>query len=213
MFTGIIAALGHIERASGGAGGTDAGVQLVIDCKDLPLERVALGDSIAVNGVCLTVTRKHGSHIEADVSAETLRRTVGLDQAGWVNLEPALSLGDALGGHLVSGHVDGVGRVLAFEPRGESYLLQILAPSELGRFFAYKGSVTVNGVSLTVNHVEDRGEGCAISINLIPHTLRATTLNALREGSLVNLEIDMIARYIERLHSLGAAPTPHPSAS
>jgi riboflavin synthase len=199
MFTGIIAAVGRIESAVTGPGGPNAGLKLSIECGSLALDTVSLGDSIAINGVCLTVTRKFGGHIEADVSGETLSCTVGLDRPGAVNLEKALCLGDALGGHLVSGHVDGVARVVQFESRGESTLLRILAPHELARFLAVKGSVTVQGVSLTINAVEDLTAGCAIAINLIPHTLSHTTLNSLAPGTQVNLEVDMIARYAERL--------------
>jgi riboflavin synthase len=205
MFTGIIAAVGRIESAVPGPGGPNAGLKLSIACGSLALDTVSLGDSIAINGVCLTVTKKDSGRIEADVSGATLACTVGLDGPGAVNLEKALCLGDALGGHLVSGHVDGVGRVLQFESRGESFLLRILAPHELARFLAVKGSVTVQGVSLTINSVEDLAAGCAFAINLIPHTLSHTTLREITPGDRVNLEVDMMARYAERLARFATA--------
>jgi riboflavin synthase len=162
---------------------------------------VGLGDSIALNGACMTVTtfdaQRH--QFTVDVSAESLARTCGLDQAGPVNLEKALRAHDRLGGHIVSGHVDGVGRVEVFAQTGESWLLQIQAPKSLAKYLAYKGSITVNGVSLTVNQVVDEPQSCLISINLIPHTVQNTALGALQAGSPVNLEIDLIARYVERM--------------
>jgi len=169
---------------------------------------VALGDSIAVNGACMTVVAKTGAAFSVDVSRESLNRTVGLDGVGEVNLEKALTLSERLGGHLVSGHVDGLGQVHRFEPVGESHELVIEAPHELGKFLAYKGSVVVNGVSLTVNRVEDievaERKVCRFSINLIPHTIEMTTLKHLRSGAKVNLEIDLIARYVERMLSARA---------
>ncbi|HWS14185.1 MAG TPA: riboflavin synthase, partial [Rhodocyclaceae bacterium] len=156
---------------------------------------VALGDSIAVSGVCLTVISRESDHFAVDVSRETLDCTVGLDAPGEVNLEKALRLSDRLGGHLVSGHVDGVGEVAKFEPVGESYELVIRAPQSLAKYIARKGSVTVDGVSLTVNRVD----GAEFSINLIPHTLSVTTLRRLAPGARVNLEVDLVARYVERM--------------
>ena len=141
-----------------------------------------------------------------DVSAESLARTTGLDQPGPVNLEKALRATDRLGGHIVSGHVDGVGTVTRLEPVGESWTLGVLAPPVLAKYLAYKGSITVNGVSLTINQVTDRPDGCEVTINLIPHTVQHTTLGTLAAGSRVNLEIDMMARYVERMLSLGATP-------
>jgi riboflavin synthase len=166
---------------------------------------VELGDSIALNGACMTVTSLDASagHFTIDISAESLDKTAGLVERGPVNLEKALRPQDRLGGHLVSGHVDGVGSVLAMDPVGESWELRILAPQALRKFLAYKGSITVNGVSLTVNRVDDRADGTELSINLIPHTVENTALNTLKAGSRVNLEIDLIARYVERM--LGAA--------
>ena len=180
-------------------------MRLAIDAGPLPLADVALGDSIAINGACMTVVEKTDKSFTVDVSRESLNKTVGLDVPGEVNLEKALTLAERLGGHLVSGHVDGLGMVHSFEPVGESRELIIDAPHELGKFLAYKGSVVVNGVSLTVNRVEDLDAGagklCRFSINLIPHTIEVTTLKHLRAGSRVNLEIDLIARYVERMLS------------
>jgi riboflavin synthase len=209
MFTGIVAAVGNINSVAPLAGGMDAGVRLQIDAGGLPLADVALGDSIAINGACMTVVEKDASHFCVDVSRESLNKTVGLDAPGEVNLEKALTLAERLGGHLVSGHVDGLGRVHSFEPVGESRELVIDAPVELGKFLAYKGSIVVNGVSLTVNRVEDLtvdgSKVCRFSINLIPHTIEVTTLKHLRAGSQVNLEIDLIARYVERMLSAARA--------
>jgi len=209
MFTGIVAAVGNINSVAPLAGGMDAGVRLQIDAGGLPLADVALGDSIAINGACMTVVEKDTSRFCVDVSRESLNKTVGLDAPGEVNLEKALTLAERLGGHLVSGHVDGLGRVHSFEPVGESRELVIDAPVELGKFLAYKGSIVVNGVSLTVNRVDDLtlegGKVCRFSINLIPHTIEVTTLKHLRAGSQVNLEIDLIARYVERMLSAARA--------
>jgi riboflavin synthase len=205
MFTGIVAAVGTINSVKPLAGGLDAGLRLDIDAGGLPLADVALGDSIAINGACMTVVEKSGSRFAVDVSRESLNRTAGLDAPGEVNLEKALTLAERLGGHLVSGHVDGLGVVHSFEPVGESRELVIDAPHELAKFLAYKGSVVVNGVSLTVNRVDDTEQGgakvCRFSINLIPHTIEVTTLKHLRAGARVNLEIDLIARYVERMLS------------
>lgn len=191
MFTGIIEAVGRITRVEP----RDQGVRLTIASDKLDFSDVAIGDSIAANGVCLTVTALGGKAYTVDVSQETLSCTVGLDAPGEVNLEKAMRMSDRLGGHLVSGHVDGVGEVAKFEPVGESHLLQIRAPRELARYIAAKGSMTVNGVSLTVNDICDN----VFSINLIPHTLEVTTLKHLKPGSRVNLEVDMLARYVDRL--------------
>jgi riboflavin synthase len=205
MFTGIVAAVGTITSVKPQVEGLDAGVRLHIDAGGLPLADVALGDSIAINGACMTVVEKSGNAFAVDVSRESLDCTVGLDAPGEVNLEKALTLAERIGGHLVTGHVDGLGVVHSFEPIGENRELVIDAPAELGKFFAYKGSVVVNGVSLTVNRVEDLQEAgskvCRFSINLIPHTLAVTTLGHLHAGSKVNLEIDLIARYVERMVS------------
>jgi len=192
MFSGIIADVGSIKQATDRAGG----LRLEIETQRLDLNDVQLGDSIAVNGVCLTVIAHSADTFTVEVSRETLNCTVGLDAEGAaVNLEKALCLSDRLGGHLVSGHVDGVGCVLAFTDLGESWKLDIRAPQGLAKFIAIKGSITINGVSLTINQVS----GCEFSINLIPHTLAMTNLKNLHAGSRVNLEIDLIARYVERM--------------
>ena len=206
MFTGIVAAVGKISAVEALEGGLDAGVRLTIAAGGLPLDDVALGDSIAINGACMTVVEKTATDFYVDVSRESLNRTVGLDTTTEVNLEKALTLAERLGGHLVSGHVDGLGSVHKFEPVGESWELVIEAPQELAKYLAYKGSIVVNGVSLTVNRVDDLGagaqQGCRFSINLIPHTIAVTTLKHLSVGSKVNLEIDLIARHVERMLSL-----------
>jgi len=201
MFTGIVAAVGRIEKIEPFEGGTWAGVHLQIDAGGLDLGDVSLGDSIAIQGACMTVVSKDTKGFSVDVSRESLRLTRGLDAVGEVNLEKSLRVGDQIGGHLVSGHVDGLGEVVKFEPVGESWLLEVRAPQTLGRFLAYKGSITVNGVSLTVNSVKDVTDGTLFTINLIPHTISVTTLKSLKPGQQVNLEVDTIARYCERLMS------------
>ena len=205
MFTGIVAAVGCITSITPlNAEDSNAGVRLTIGAGGLPLEDVGIGDSIAINGACMTVTQKSADSFIVDVSRESLNCTVGLDAPGEVNLEKALTLADRLGGHLVSGHVDGLGSVQRFEPVGESWELVIEAPANLAKYLAYKGSIVINGVSLTVNQVSDHAHACAVSINLIPHTIAATTLKHLKAGSKVNLEIDLIARYVERMLSVTA---------
>jgi len=205
MFTGIVAAVGSIKSVKPLEGGAFAGVRLDIDAGGLGLDDVALGDSIAINGACMTVVEKAGNAFAVDVSRESLNRTAGLDQPGEVNLEKALTLAERLGGHLVSGHVDGLGIVHSFEQVGESFKLVVDAPQDLAKYLAYKGSIVVNGVSLTVNTVEDLDVNgarvCRFSINLIPHTIAVTTLKHLRPAARVNLEIDLIARYVERMLS------------
>jgi riboflavin synthase len=181
MFTGIVQAVGKIVRVS----------PLEVQCPALGLADVAVGASIAVQGVCLTVTSLTGKGFTADVSAETLRLTTGLDRPGEVNLEKSLKLGGELGGHLVTGHIDGVGEVIS----RESGVVVFKMPEALGRYVARKGSICVDGVSLTVNRVE----GDSFDVNLIPHTLEVTTLGRLKNGSKVNLEVDLIARYVERM--------------
>ena len=209
MFTGIVAAVGKITSVTPLEGGSFAGVRLDIHAGGLPLADVALGDSIAINGACMTVVEKDEAGFRVDVSRESLNCTVGLDTLTEVNLEKALTLNERLGGHLVSGHVDGLGVVRKFEPVGESWELVIEAGHDLAKFLAFKGSIVVNGVSLTVNRVTDIGTGadllCQFSINLIPHTIAMTTLKHLVVGAKVNLEIDLIARYVERMVSVGAA--------
>jgi riboflavin synthase len=181
MFTGIVQAVGNITAVTP----LEAGVRLTVDAGALERSGIALGDSICVQGACLTVVSIDGARLAFDVSRETLACTVGLDAPGPVNL----------GGHLVTGHVDGLGAVLAFEPAGESKRLRLRVPKELARYVARKGSITVDGVSLTVNRVED----AVFEVNLIPHTLAVTTLARLAPGAKVNLEVDLIARYVERM--------------
>ncbi len=204
MFTGIITGVGRIVASHPLGSSLAHGRRLTIETPAGYLDDVSLGDSIAINGACMTATRLDlpTRCFTVDVSAESLARTCGLDQTGSVNLEKALRAHDRLGGHIVSGHVDGIGQVTHFAQVGESWELRVAAPKALARFLAYKGSVTVNGVSLTVNQVQDfegTESGCEISINLIPHTVSHTALGQLRAGSRVNLEIDLIARYVERM--------------
>ncbi|WP_186050641.1 riboflavin synthase [Burkholderia gladioli] len=201
MFTGIVAAVGRIESIAPLGTEADAGIRLVVRAGGLDLGDVALGDSIAIQGACMTAIEATAETFTVDVSRESLNKTVGLSEPGEVNLEKALRAHDRLGGHIVSGHVDGLGTVTHFAPVGESHELRVLAPKDLGKYLAYKGSITVNGVSLTVNAVKDLADGCEFSINLIPHTVQVTTLRHLKAGSKVNLEIDMIARYVERMLS------------
>lgn len=210
MFTGIITGVGRIADLHPLGSSLDHGKRLTIEAPPGYLDDVALGDSIAHNGACMTVTSldASASRFTIDVSAESLSKTTSLSEIGHrLNLEKALRANDRLGGHIVSGHVDGVGRVTRFEQVGESWELRVLAPAALGRYLAYKGSIAVNGVSLTVNRVDDRPDGCEFSINLIPHTVQHTTLGDLSAGSAVNLEIDTVARYVERM--LGATPSPN----
>jgi riboflavin synthase len=208
MFTGIITAVGRIDEVRDLGTSSAHGRQLTLAVAPEYLADVGLGDSIALNGACMTVTTLDAAagRFTIDISAESLARTAGLAQPGPVNLEKALRAHDRLGGHIVSGHVDGVGRVTHFAPVGESWELRILAPRALAKYLAYKGSITVNGVSLTVNAVRDLPEGCELSINLIPHTVQNTALHALAEGAAVNLEVDLIARYVERMLSAGVQP-------
>ena len=194
MFTGIIEAVGEIKHITP----LEAGICLNIWPGMLDLCDVKIGNSIAVNGICLTVTTLANGRFSVDVSRETLSCTEGLDkQDGRVNLEQAMRLSDRIGGHLVSGHVDGIGEVVKFEPIGESYLLVIKVPGSLSKYIVKKGSITVNGVSLTVNETV----GDEFEVNLIRHTLAMTTLNDLKTGAKVNLEVDMLARYVEQLMS------------
>ncbi|HEX4984838.1 MAG TPA: riboflavin synthase [Burkholderiales bacterium] len=191
MFTGIVQAVGRIAAVRP-AGGT---AQVDVDAGGLDLADVGVGDSIACNGVCLTVTRKAGGGFSVDISQETLRVTAGFAAGEAINLEKSLRLADRLGGHLVSGHVDGVGTVRSARDTDGNRELATAFPPELGRYFARKGSATVNGVSLTVNAVT----ADTFTVNLIPHTLAVTNLGQLREGSRVNLEVDLVARYVERM--------------
>ncbi len=195
MFTGLIQAVGQIEQAER----RDRGVHLVVQAAPLDQRGWRVGDSVAVSGCCLTATRIEGSRFHADVSEETLACTVNLDRCGAVNLELSLALGDRIGGHLVSGHVDGVGTVTALEPVGGSIQWRVRVPRAIAPFMAVKGSVAIDGVSLTINRVVDGDQGCEVSINLIPHTQAVTTLGRLAIGQRVNVEVDQLARYAERI--------------
>ena len=192
MFTGIVHAVGEIVSLR----------PLKIDCGALGVSDLSVGDSICVQGVCLTVTALTGSGFTADLSEETLRLTAGLDRTGPVNLEKSLAVGERLGGHLVAGHVDGVGEVV----RRKDGVVAFRAPAELERFLAKKGSICVDGVSLTINAVD----GSVFEVNLIPHTLGATTLSRLQAGTKVNLEVDLVARYVERLLACGGRSDAEP---
>jgi len=207
MFTGIVTGLGRIVEAQPLGAAAQHGKRLAITAPAGYLDDVQIGDSIALSGACMTVTTLDAAagRFTVDVSAESLSRTAALGELGPVNLEKALRTHDRLGGHLVTGHVDGIGRVVRLEPVGESTEMRLHAPGGLARFLAYKGSITVDGVSLTVNRVEDLPDGCEFNVNLIPHTLQHTTLGTLVAGSRVNLEIDLIARYVERMLT-GAVP-------
>ena len=205
MFTGIITGIGRIVRIDALGADPSHGKRLTIQTPAAYLDDVSEGDSIALNGACMTATgfdRQAGS-FTIDVSAESLARTCGLDATGPVNLEKAIRPHDRLGGHMVSGHVDGIGTVSHFAPVGESWELRVKAGREFARYLAYKGSITVQGVSLTVNRVVDLPDAVEFSINLIPHTIENTTLGELRAGSKVNLEVDLVARYVERMLASG----------
>lgn len=202
MFTGIVAAIGNINNIVPLSDQANVGLRLNIDAGSLDMNDVGLGDSIAINGACMTVVSKNGQQFSIDISRESLNLTSGLDRPGPVNLEKALTLADRIGGHLVSGHVDGLGTVMQFNTVNESVELVISAPKNCAKYLAYKGSIVVNGVSLTVNRVTDFADRCEFSINLIPHTLQVTTLKHLQVGTKVNLEIDLIARYVERMMSV-----------
>ncbi len=191
MFTGIIQSVGQIDDVT--LAGDD--IKLKINAHTLGLDDVAIGDSIAVNGVCLTATTIESPHFFAHVSKATLDVTCGLSKPQPVNLEKALRLSDRLGGHLVSGHVDGIGKVTQFAPVGDCWLLAVQAPHAISKYIAHKGSICVNGVSLTVNKVVQD----TFSVNLIPHTIENTTLQHLQLNDAVNLEVDQIARYVERM--------------
>lgn len=198
MFTGIVRAIGRVEALDG----RDGDVELVVGSGGLDLDSASVGDSICVAGACLTVTRMQRGAFAADVSRETLSRTTlgSLAVGSRVNLEPALRAGDPLGGHYVTGHVDGLAKVVELREDARSWRVVFEVPAELARYVASKGSVTVDGVSLTVNEVEGRRFG----VNLIPHTREVTTLGDLAPGAAVNLEVDVIARYVERLNAATA---------
>ena len=222
MFTGIITGVGRIVAihaisaiSSLESSAESFGKRLMIHTPAGYLDDVGLGDSIAINGACMTVTSfdTAANQFTIDISAESLLKTAGLSELGPVNLEKALRANDRLGGHIVSGHVDGVGHVSFFEPVGESWELRITCPPELGKFMAYKGSITVNGVSLTVNRVVDSSPNgklsTELSINLIPHSIENTALGSLKAGSNVNLEVDTVARYVERMLSFEKLTAKH----
>jgi riboflavin synthase len=204
MFAGIVVAVGRISRVQPYQLGQDqSGLHVHIDAGGLDLSDVHIGDSIAVQGACMTVVGLASDHFEIDVSRASLNLTVGLDREGSeVNLEKALRMGDPIGGHLVSGHIDGLGVVLRCAEMGESRELVIRTPRQMARYLAYKVSIAVNGVSLTVNKIKDGVDSCDVSINLIPHTLTITTLRHVKPGDQVNLEIDLIARYVARMLSV-----------
>jgi len=200
MFSGIVSTIGRVTEILP----REAGISLHVNAPELDFPDIAVGDSIAHNGVCLTLTSLQAPEYTVDVSPQTLSTTVGLDQNGaMLNLERALRLADHLDGHLVSGHVDGVGEVVDVQPVGDNRALSIRAPSELARYIAPKGSIAVDGVSLTVNVVSDHDQGSDFDIHLIAHTLAQTNLSRLSRGSRVNLEVDLIARYLDRLNSSG----------
>jgi riboflavin synthase len=204
MFTGIITGVGRIVAIHPLGSSSLHGKRLHIATPAGYLDDVGLGDSIALNGACMTVTSldNPAQQFSIDISAESLDKTAGLDTQGSINLEKALRAHDRLGGHIVSGHVDGVGHVSHFAQVGESWDLRVMAPPALAKYLAYKGSITINGVSLTVNSVHDSAQGCEVRINLIPHTVDNTALGTLQSGSAVNVEIDTVARYVERMLSL-----------
>ncbi len=203
MFTGIITGLGRIVAVHSLGSSLNHGKRLTIETPAAYLNDVGLGDSIALNGACMTVTSVEptANQFTVDISAESLNKTSGLDRFSTLNLEKSLRAHDRLGGPIVSGHVDGIGQVSRLDLVGESWLLQIQIPRELAKFLAYKGSITVNGVSLTVNSVVDNAQGCSVDINIIPHTIDNTALGQLNTNCSVNLEIDLIARYVERMLS------------
>jgi riboflavin synthase len=210
MFTGIITGVGRIVAIHSLGSTSDHGKRLIIETPVNYLDDVGLGDSIALNGACMTAVSIDAAHHQfaIDISAESLDKTSGLAEVGPINLEKALRANDRLGGHIVSGHVDGIGCVASFAQVGESWELRITAPQTLAKYMAYKGSITINGVSLTVNKVRDLADrqGCEISINIIPHTIENTALGSLKAGSNVNLEIDTVARYVERMLSSESTP-------
>lgn len=205
MFTGIIEATGKVANIVQ----LEEGLRVQVVSEKFNFLGVRIGDSIAVDGACMTVIATTEHSFKFDISAESLRCTVNLDQLGHeVNLEKALRMGDRLDGHMVSGHVDAVGEVLKFAQAGESWTLVVRAPKSLTKFIATKGSIVVNGVSLTTNVVKDVTDRCVFSVNLIPHTLEITALRNLKVHDKVNLEIDLIARYVERMLSLNKHELP-----
>lgn len=199
MFTGIVAAVGCIKSIRLLGSSANAGARLTIDVGGLDITDLQIGNSIAIQGACMTMIEKTTCTFDVDISRESLNCTVGLSVKDEINLEKALRAHDRLGGHIVLGHIDGLGTVTRFRQVGESHELCVLASRKIGRYLVYKGSIAVNGVSLTVNSVKDCIEGCEFSINLVPHTVKVTTLKQLKPGKQVNLEVDLIARYVERI--------------
>ena len=195
MFTGIVTGLGRVTSHQA----VGDGQRITVACGDWPLDDVAIGDSIAHSGCCLTIVEKAPGVLRSDVSAHTLGIVTGLEVGALVNLEKSLTLADRLGGHLVTGHVDATGVVTQWTNRAESWLLEVEVPAPLGRFIAPKGSITVNGISLTVNAVADTATATRFQLNVIPHTFEVTNLRELKQGGRVNIEIDTIARYVERM--------------
>jgi riboflavin synthase len=201
MFTGIVTELGTVTSVYLLSEARESGKQVEVSVSSAWLADLKLGDSIAVSGACMTVVKLGSDRFSFDISPESLRLTAGLDaQGSLVNLEKAMAAGDRFGGHMVTGHVDGLGEVLRFDLVGADWrLLTVRVAPQLARYLAYKGSVVINGVSLTVNQVRDTLQGCEIDIQLIPHTLEHTNLHMLTVGSKVNVEVDLVARYLERM--------------
>ena len=197
MFTGIITGLGRITAHEP----IGDGQRVTVACGDWPLDDVNIGDSIAHSGCCLTIVEKGAGVLRSDVTAHSLSIIAGLSVGALVNLEKSLTLADKLGGHLVTGHVDATGLITQWKNLAESWLMEVEVPAHLGKFIAQKGSITVNGVSLTVNKVEDVVSGTRFQVNVIPHTYQVTNFAELAQGHRVNIEIDTIARYVERMTS------------
>lgn len=200
MFTGIVTGLGRVTAHEP----IGDGQRITVACGDWPLDDIAIGDSIAHSGCCLTIVEKGPGTLRSDVTAHTLSVVTGLEPGALVNLEKSLTLADKLGGHLVTGHVDATGLVTQWKNLAESWLLEVEVPAHLGKFIAQKGSVTVNGVSLTVNAVSDVATGTRFQINVIPHTFQVTNFAELKQGDRVNVEIDTIARYVERMQAFSS---------
>jgi riboflavin synthase len=210
MFTGIVQAVGRIvlvQPAVTGWAGDSPGLRIAVDVGSLAADDIQIGDSIAINGACMTVVHREGKTVQMDVSRESLNRTAGLDHPGPVNLEKAMRADDRFGGHWVSGHIDGTGTIKAITPQGESYRLDVQLPLNLAAYVSEKGSIACDGVSLTINTVADSLDSCQISINIIPHTWQSTVLHLRRPGDRMNIEVDQIAKQVERiLHRMQQAP-------
>ncbi|WBF65412.1 MAG: riboflavin synthase [Candidatus Kinetoplastibacterium crithidii] len=201
MFTGIIEDIGFITKVYNDENlkNISNGIRLFIEVNNIDLKSISIGDSISIQGACMTVTNIEGKGFYVDISQESLKCTVGLSSVGEVNIERALKLESRMGGHILYGHVDCIGKVYDFSPCGESKELLIDIPTDFSKFLAYKGSIAINGVSLTINSVMDYNNFSRITINIIPHTQIATTLYKLSKNDFVNIEIDSIARYVERI--------------